>query len=560
MVLNCCVPFCTTKTYQHNDDKVSHYQFPNSNTKEGLLLRQKWIQAIRRDVGRHFAIDNRHTKVCSQHFKPNDFCKTLAGLRKLKPGAVPSIFHWKQDSPKRKAPKERKLSSPKKRKTCVDNEPVENKQVEENKEVGCQTDISQNMIDQLYENASLFKEERLKLVENTNTLQEKTNELQEKTNELQEANQLLHEKVNKLQEHANILSAELKQKEKHCSDVKKELECIIQKCADSEKRCKRVFELEKFLVMDNNEAMNFYTGFPSIEVFESVFTFLNPGDNGENIRYKSSASNAYIDAPIETPIENSGKPGKPRALKPKEEFFLTLCRLRQGFAEEHISHLYGIHQSTVSRIVSSWINFMFLKFSKISIWPSRELVDKHMPEAFREKYPNTKVIIDCTEIKCQMPSSLLLNSQLYSSYKNHTTLKGLIGITPGGCISFISELYTGRISDREIVERSGFLEQSFDIGDSVMADKGFLIQALLPPGVYLNMPPFLGEQVQFSANDTIGTQSIASLRVHVERAINKIKNFHIWERIIPINLFGTVNQMWTVCAFLCNLQNPIISA
>jgi hypothetical protein len=111
---------------------------------------------------------------------------------------------------------------------------------------------------------------------------------------------------------------------------------------------------------------------------------------------------------------------------------------------------------------------MFLKFCKISIWPSREQVDKHMPEAFREKYP--KVIIDCTEIKCQMPSSFLLNSQLCSSYKNHTTLKGLIGITPGGCISFISELYTGRLSDREIVERSTFLEQSFDIGDLVMAD------------------------------------------------------------------------------------------
>lgn len=139
------------------------------------------------------------------------------------------------------------------------------------------------------------------------------------------------------------------------------------------------------------------------------------------------------------------------------------------------------------------------------------------------------------------------------------TLKGLIGITPGGSISFISSLYTGRISDREIVERSGFLEQVFDVGDSVMADKGLLIQDLFQPGVSLNMPPFLGDQVQFSANDTVDTQSIASLRMHVERAINKIKNFHIWDKVIPINLFGTVNQMWSVCAFLCNLQNPIIS-
>ena len=57
----------------------------------------------------------------------------------------------------------------------------------------------------------------------------------------------------------------------------------------------------------------------------------------------------------------------------------------------------------------------------------------------------------------QMPKSLRLNSELFSSYKNHTTIKGLIGISPGDAITFVSQLYTGHISDREIVMRSGFL-------------------------------------------------------------------------------------------------------
>ena len=125
------------------------------------------------------------------------------------------------------------------------------------------------------------------------------------------------------------------------------------------------------------------------------------------------------------------------------------------------------------------------------MWPSRDLVNQYMPEQFKEKFPSTRVIIDCTEIRCQMPSSLLLNSELFSSYKNHTTLKCLVGITPGGAFSFVSQLYTGNISDREIVVRSGFLEQKFNNGDSVMADKGFTINDLLPPGVGLNIPPFL---------------------------------------------------------------------
>lgn len=111
-----------------------------------------------------------------------------------------------------------------------------------------------------------------------------------------------------------------------------------------------------------------------------------------------------------------------------------MCRLRQGFHEQHLAFLFGISQSTISRIFISWINFMYLRFGTINIWPTRDEIDKTMPEDFKAKYPETRVILDCTELKCQMPSSLLLNSRLFSSYKNHTTVKGLVGIAPSGAI------------------------------------------------------------------------------------------------------------------------------
>lgn len=131
---------------------------------------------------------------------------------------------------------------------------------------------------------------------------------------------------------------------------------------------------------------------------------------------------------------------------------------------------------------------------------------KFMPEDF----PSTRVVINCTEIKCQMPSSLLLNSEPFSSYKNHATLKCLVGITPGCAISFVSQLYSGNISDREIVIRIGFLDMEFINCDSIMADKGFTINDLLPFGVQQNIPDFLGPQVQMSAVDVVNTQNIAS--------------------------------------------------
>ena len=42
-------------------------------------------------------------------------------------------------------------------------------------------------------------------------------------------------------------------------------------------------------------------------------------------------------------------------------FFLTICRLRQGFAGHHLSNLFCISQSTVSRIFITWVNFMYSK-------------------------------------------------------------------------------------------------------------------------------------------------------------------------------------------------------
>ena len=192
---------------------------------------------------------------------------------------------------------------------------------------------------------------------------------------------------------------------------------------------------------------------------------------------------------------------------------------------------------------------MYLKFGQVSIWP----------DSLKEKCSCTHVIINCTEIRCQMPSSLLLNSKLFSSYKDHVTVKGLVGIAPSGAITFISQLYSGSISDREIVEQSGFLKLEFDNGDTVMADKGFTIEDLLPLGVTLNIPPFLGSHSQMTAQDVIKTQEIASVRIHVKWAINKIKKFHFLDSVVPLSLFGVVHQMWSVCAFLCNVNDPLIS-
>ena len=113
-----------------------------------------------------------------------------------------------------------------------------------------------------------------------------------------------------------------------------------------------------------------------------------------------------------------------------------------------------------------------------------------MPQIFKEKYPTTRVIIDTTEIFIEQPRVPELQQMTFSNYKNHNTFKSLVGISPDGVIIFVSKLYPGSISDKELTRRSG-LYNLLEKGDSVMADRGFNIEEdLVLIGADLNIPPF----------------------------------------------------------------------
>ena len=92
-----------------------------------------------------------------------------------------------------------------------------------------------------------------------------------------------------------------------------------------------------------------------------------------------------------------------------------------------------------------------------------------------------------------------------------------------------------------------------------MADKGFDIEELIKPiGVQLNIPAFLGDKSQLDVNEVNESQKIARVRIHVERAIERIKRYRQLKNIIPLSLHGSINQLWTVACLLCNFMLPLI--
>ena len=132
----------------------------------------------------------------------------------------------------------------------------------------------------------------------------------------------------------------------------------------------------------------------------------------------------------------------------------------------------------------------------------------------------------------------------------------LIGVTPNGVPFFVSDVYRGRISDKELVERSS-LCQLLEPGDSVMADRGFLVKDLLPDGVSLNIPPFLDRREQFEHHELAKMRRITSGRIQVERAIERIKNFRILS-FLPASLCPIADQIILVCCVLTLLMDPLL--
>ena len=52
----------------------------------------------------------------------------------------------------------------------------------------------------------------------------------------------------------------------------------------------------------------------------------------------------------------------------------------------------------------------------------------------------------------------------------------MVGCTPRGAVSFVSDCYGRSVSDRQIIEDSNILDNSmFDSGDSIMADRGIMV-------------------------------------------------------------------------------------
>lgn len=304
----------------------------------------------------------------------------------------------------------------------------------------------------------------------------------------------------------------------------------------------------KETILQSDQSVRKYTGMLSKKLMSGIYELIMK--RTKKIFYWKGPKNC-------SNIAKHGRKGRCKAYSQFDEYLMTLIYIRKGLEIGTLADLFGVNKSYVSCATTTWINLLYKCLKRQLKWPSAETVRKYLPEDYPSQYCNTRTILDCTELFTVRPGNCTAQAATYSTYKHDNTVKILVGITPTGLISFISNVYGGTASDRHITEQE-FLEK-IEPGDAIMVDRGFNItDLLLEKRAKLHIPPFTrrdgSDRKVLTQSEIAKTREIAQLRIHVERAIERMKNYKLLENPIGINLWPLLDQLLVVVAVMCNME------
>ncbi|XP_019200725.1 uncharacterized protein LOC109194622 isoform X1 [Oreochromis niloticus] len=342
-------------------------------------LRAQWLLKIRRDG---FTVTTR-SRVCSRHFETGEIFVSSSGKRCLQPKAVPSLFHWNNFSKKTERPgvwERRPRPVDTVAMVTVDYNTEDENDVSDMPITGCTESAPASIPlieDHDYAASPLIVVDRIKY---------------------------------------ETMSREIEELRRQLESYHLTQGFGLQRCATSP------------------EDIRYYTRFPSYEHLMAFWNLIQEATS-RMVRVTSGQKSLSTSTSTESPVN------RPTKLLPIDELFLFLNYLATGCTQRELCHKFNIHRATVSRILVSWPNFLYTLLGSVSIWMAPGRVRANCPADFSGTYKNTQVILDCTEMRCQTPSSLLLQSEVFSTYKLHSTFKALIGMSHHGALTFVSALF-----------------------------------------------------------------------------------------------------------------------
>ena len=144
----------------------------------------------------------------------------------------------------------------------------------------------------------------------------------------------------------------------------------------SRNECPPTFRIDQ--VKHDDRLVRFYTGFITYRIFLAFFNFLGPVVN--NLQYWGSKEGARVR-------------NRKRKLDPENQPFLALVKLRLNLMTKDLAFRFGLSTAQISRYLTTWICFLYHHIKELDWMPSVQQVAGTLPCVFKEKFPNTFVLL-----------------------------------------------------------------------------------------------------------------------------------------------------------------------
>jgi hypothetical protein len=217
--------------------------------------------------------------------------------------------------------------------------------------------------------------------------------------------------------------------------------------------------------------------------------------------------------------------GHPYQLPPRDQLLLTLVWLRVYPTHEVLGFLFGVSDSTVSRLKTRWLPLLAEagRNEMRRVDPGRKH-RRSLDEVLLE-IPELTALVDTFEQRVQRPSAPGAQRGYYSGKKKAHTLKSQVVVQPGtGLFLDVAESVPGPTNDRTLLRASG-VQERLPRDAVVGADLGYYGEAQGPDDAAVATPRRKPRGQERPEIDAQYNRAFARVRVEVEQSIGRARRF-----------------------------------
>jgi hypothetical protein len=217
--------------------------------------------------------------------------------------------------------------------------------------------------------------------------------------------------------------------------------------------------------------------------------------------------------------------GRHAELAPRDQILLALIWLRQYPTNEVLGFLFGVSDSTVSRVVARLIPLLEHAGKDTMRLPDPGRKHRKELDTLLKETPELAVIIDTFEQRVQRSKDRQDADAHYSGKKKQHTLKSQLAVDEtNGTICDVPTSVVGPTADITLLESSGLLSR---LGEGVggIGDLAYVgIAALHPQGLGAT-PRRKPRGKDRPAEDVCFNRAFAKRRIKVEHTINRLRRY-----------------------------------